>query len=371
LESYAVNLLKSMLKIYSPTGSEERLARFLERELRGLGFDAHIDAQGNVVAVMGEGPLVLLCGHMDTVRGRLPVKVEDDYISGRGAVDAKGPLASMIVAAALYAKGGGRLKVMVAAVVDEEGLSRGVKHLVDTIPKPSYAFFGEPSNTYGITIGYKGSLSTKLKIKTETGHVASSHLYDNAAELAYELWLKVKGEAERRSKPSKFQSLDASLTSISTRRRPGVVPDECTLTVNLRLPPAMSCREAWSVIEECCAKLTEDHPGVKVEAHLEDCVEAFETRPSSPAVRALQRAIIRTLGRQPVLLRKTGTGDVNVAASKWDIPMAVYGPGDSKLDHTPYEKLSLTDYLASIKVYEAALRELEVLSRGLRLGSEG
>lgn len=369
MEDYAVGLLKSMLEIYSPTGLEDRLARFLEGELRRLGFEAYRDLEGNVIARLGPSePYVLLCSHMDTVRGRLPVRVVDGYITGRGAVDAKGPLASMIVAASLYAKRGGRLGVVVAAVVDEEGLSRGIKRVVEDLPKPICAFFGEPSNTYGVTVGYKGSLTARIEVRTETGHVASHSLYDNAAEVAYEAWLRVKEGALRRSSSSRFNSLDAVLTHISTARRPGVVPDRCTLHVNLRLPPSMRCEEAWRLVVDACSRTLKAHPRARVEASLVDCVEAFEAPPTSLAVRALQRAIIRVLGRRPMLLRKTGTGDVNVAARRWDVPMAVYGPGDSSLDHTPHERLSISDYLSSIRVYEAALWELEALLGGPRVG---
>jgi len=364
LESYALSLLKSMLKIYSPTGSEHQLAKFLSGEMARLGFTVDIDAAGNVVGSLGEGPEVLMCGHMDTVRGRLPVKVREGRIYGRGSVDAKGPLAAIITAAKLYAQSRGSLKVVVAAVVDEEGYSRGVKHLISYLPKPICAFFGEPSNTYGITVGYKGALSADIIVKTQTGHVASSELYVNAAELAYEVWLKIKEEASRRSKPeSRFHSLDAALTHVASKRRPGVLPDECSISVNLRLPPNMTCEETASLLQRWVAEAASPYPSAAAEAFIKDCVEAFQVAPTAPPVRALQRAIIKVLGRPPAILRKTGTGDVNVASSKWDIPMAVYGPGDSKLDHTPEENLAIQDYFDSIKVYAQALRELESLHR--------
>src|SRR5688500_19465791 len=59
-----------------------------------LGFEqVNIDNLGNIIATKGSGePYILLCGHMDTVPGQVLVRIEDGYIHGRGASDAKSPL---------------------------------------------------------------------------------------------------------------------------------------------------------------------------------------------------------------------------------------------------------------------------------------
>ena len=76
MRDYAVELLLRMVEIYSPSGREERLADFLCEEMKELGFDVERDAVGNVIGRYGAGrPRVLLCGHMDTVPGVIPVKV--------------------------------------------------------------------------------------------------------------------------------------------------------------------------------------------------------------------------------------------------------------------------------------------------------
>lgn len=361
VENYALSLLKSMLKIYSPTGHEDRLANFLHNELKKLGFDVAIDAVGNVVGTIGKGPSVLMCGHMDTVEGEIPVEVKDNMMYGRGSVDAKASLASMIVATKLFNQSEGGLKVVLAAVVDEEGYSKGIKHLTSYLEKPSYAFFGEPSNTSGITIGYKGSLTIEILVKTRTGHPASSPLFTNAIELAYNIWLKIKEETSRRAKPeSIFQSLDAALMHMASARKLGILPDECLLSINLRLPPRMSCSEAASLVSNCVNEVV-PKPSASVKVEFIDCIEAFEDPPTSPVARALQRAIIKILGRRPMFLKKTGTSDINILRSLWNIPSVAYGPGDPKLDHTPEERVSIEDFLASIKVYAQALRELKAI----------
>ncbi|MEM3041907.1 MAG: M20/M25/M40 family metallo-hydrolase, partial [Nitrososphaerota archaeon] len=104
--SASVELLRKMLETYSPSGKEKELRVLLEEELQKLGFErVRTDRAGNVYGEVGVGsPTVLLCGHMDTVPGWIPVKVEDNKVYGRGAVDAKSSLAAMISAAASFTK---------------------------------------------------------------------------------------------------------------------------------------------------------------------------------------------------------------------------------------------------------------------------
>ena len=97
----SVELLRRMLEIYSPSGEEEELASFIKETMVKLGFEpVWMDKAGNVYGAVGTGsPVILLCGHMDTVPGKTPVKMGDGRLYGRGAVDAKSSLAAMISAA--------------------------------------------------------------------------------------------------------------------------------------------------------------------------------------------------------------------------------------------------------------------------------
>ena len=107
-EQAAVRFLTNLLGIYSPSGKEEDIANFLAYEMKRMGFEVGKDGIGNVIGVVGEGePVILLCGHMDTVAGHLPLRIEEGKIYARGAVDAKGPLAAMVMAAAAAARSRG------------------------------------------------------------------------------------------------------------------------------------------------------------------------------------------------------------------------------------------------------------------------
>ena len=174
----AVRFLTNLLGIYSPSGKEEEIANFLAEKMEKMGYEVGIDAIGNVIGVMGEGePVIFLCGHMDTVAGHMPLRIEEGKIFARGAVDAKGPLAAMVVAASAAAKEPGfKGKILVASVVEEEATSRGVRHLITQGIKADYAIFGEPSGVENVTIGYKGQIQLKIVIKTQTGHASTPWL---------------------------------------------------------------------------------------------------------------------------------------------------------------------------------------------------
>jgi LysW-gamma-L-lysine carboxypeptidase len=95
-------------------------------------------------------------------------------------------------------------------------------------------------------------------------------------------------------------------------------------------------------------------------------VTACRADRSNPAVRALVSGI-RRLHAQPRMVVKTATSDMNTLAEVWDIPMATYGPGDSRLDHADTEHIVLSDYLRGIDVLSIAISELAHLPVGSRL----
>jgi [amino group carrier protein]-lysine/ornithine hydrolase len=138
-------LLTAMLSVPSPSGQEDVMASLLVSRLLRAGFDVDVDAAGNVVAAWGDGPeTVALVGHVDTVPGHIEVRRDGDLLNGRGAVDAKGPLATAIAAVSRQPRDGARRFVIVGAV-EEETSSRGARHLAESMAAPSSLVILEPS----------------------------------------------------------------------------------------------------------------------------------------------------------------------------------------------------------------------------------
>jgi len=365
----AVQLLTNLLGIYSPSGKEETISNFLAEEMVKLGFQVGKDGIGNVIGVVGEGePVILLCGHMDTVAGHLPLRVEEGKIYARGAVDAKGPLAAMVMAAAAVGKDPNfKGKILVASVVEEEATSRGVKHLITQGIEADYAIFGEPSGVENITIGYKGQVQLKVFVKTETGHSSTPWLYDNALEKAYALWLQIKNAYsyspldKQENSESPFNAVTACLTKLTGGKATSVIPFESEMTIDIRVPPQFTTAQVIERTQKIIAEYQDSNPKVSVKAVVHDTVEPFEVNKSSILVHALSAAVRKVLNKPATLLRKTGTGDMNILGRAMNLPIVTYGPGDSHLDHTIDEHIVISEYLDSIQVYKETLLKLAEL----------
>ena len=365
MNDYAVQLLAKMLEIYSPSEKEEEISNFLVKEMRNLGFRAWKDEVGNVIGEIGQGEMtVLLCGHMDTISGYIPVRVENNRVYGRGAVDAKAPLAAMIVASSALAKKGLSNRILVVGVVEEEGTSRGIKHFMKKGISPNYAIFGEPSGVENIIIGYKGSLHLKITCKTETGHSAAPWLFENAVEKAFEIWEAIKNlHLPKEKLESRFYSVTSCLTKITGGEESSIVPSKCDIHVDIRIPPQLSTQEILDETNRIISQYQTAHPKVKVEVKVEDHADPFEIDSRSPIVRALSWSIRKVQHKPATLLRKTGTGDMNVLSGAMKIPIVTYGPGNSHLDHTANENIDIQEYLDGVQVYQEAILRLVELHK--------
>lgn len=366
MNEQAVQLLTNLLGIYSPSGKEEAIADFLVEKMKQLGFNVIKDGIGNVIGEIGKGEAtILLCGHMDTVAGHIPLRVEKDKIYARGAVDAKGALAAMVTAAATVAQESlFNAKIVVASVVEEEATSRGVKYLIKDGISADYAIFGEPSGVGNITIGYKGNLHLKITCKTETGHSSTPWLYENALEKAFELWHQIQNSFPPvETQKSPFYAVTTCLTKMSGGAANSVIPFESEIHIDLRIPPHRTSAQVFNETRKVIEKYEAENPKVLVKVEVEDSNEPFEVNKGSPLVRALSASIRKVMNTPAKLLRKTGTGDMNILGRAMNAPIVTYGPGDSHLDHTKDEHIIISEYLASIEVYKKTLLKLAELHK--------
>jgi LysW-gamma-L-lysine carboxypeptidase len=370
--TFAIELLKNALDIYTPSRSESRLASFLKDICMDLGFEhANIDSVGNIIAIKGSGdPTILLCGHMDTVPGIVPVRLEGDYLYGRGASDAKAPLVSMLLAAADIPKQ--TCTIVFAGVVDEEGNATGIKNLVkDTTLKPHYAIFGEPSGIENITISYKGRLEIRLMCDVEnSAHASAPWLALNAVDELFNVWNDLKDSFSSKEMASsgsnnRADEVSFSLTEIIGGTSHNVTPQKCRMTIDIRIPTKLSCDLVLKVFDNHVTQIQEKSPRLRIKYRVEDKTEPFQASISSPLVRALVLSILDSKKKRPLLLRKTGTGDMNILGNVLNIPVVTYGPGDPHSSHTIDERVYIPDYLAGIEVYKNAVLHMVRLHKNL------
>ncbi|MFH1086898.1 MAG: M20/M25/M40 family metallo-hydrolase, partial [Chloroflexota bacterium] len=214
-DEQAIAFLEELVRIDSPSGGEAAAARYSADAMAAMGLRAEVDAAGSPVGRIGAGPRrILLLGHIDTVAGHIPVRREGNCLYGRGSVDAKGPLAAFIMAAARAGALPGCEITVVGAVEEECATSAGAYHVVADYPVADYVIIGEPSGWQRVTLGYKGRLLADYILERPMSHTAGEAR--GACEEAVDYWLAVRAWAERYNadKGGRFATLDPSLRSI-------------------------------------------------------------------------------------------------------------------------------------------------------------
>lgn len=351
-DDFAAAFLHDLVAIPSISGDERTAAERFVHAAREIGLEAGIDEAGNAVAMRPatspDSYEIVLLGHIDTVPGEIPVRIEDGVLHGRGSVDAKGPLAAMLIAAA-RARIDPRMTIhIIGAVGEETPESPGARHIIGRY-RPAACIIGEPSGTSGYVLGYKGRLIVETEFRVPCSHSAGPH--GSAADAAFLWWRAVleRIAALNSGREGAFATIQASLRAL--RSDSDGLHDSAVLTAGFRLPPGL-----------VPAALEAELTGITGTALPSRLTFIGHTQPIRAErgnnVAAALSAAIRDEGMVPRPLHKTGTSDMNIAGPAWGCPIAAYGPGDSALDHTPEEQLALDDYLRAIRVLERALASL-------------
>ena len=354
-----ISLLESALKIYSPSDYEKDISNFLSNTMKNLGFNnVRIDSANNVIAEIGSGnPTLLLCGHMDTVPGELDVKSSNGTLSGRGSVDAKSSLISMILAASSFCNNLPVGRVVVAAVTNEEGNGSGIREFLNSDIMPDFAIFGEPSGIEKITIGYKGRLSIKIICNTPSVHASAPWMSKNAIEELYLIWNHIKNIFKTEDS-NRYKQVTTCVTKIVGGSADNVMPGTCELTCDVRFPYKYDVNKILDKIQIIINEKNINSSNSSYSLEILDSTPAFEASKSSLISRALGRSIIHHLNLKPQFVNKTGTGDMNVLGSSLQIPVVTYGPGNPHLSHTSDENISIDEFLKSIEIYKTTIVNL-------------
>jgi LysW-gamma-L-lysine carboxypeptidase len=313
-----IQLLKEVLKHYSPTGSTTDLGNYLASWCKEHGLDAEV--LNGMVVINPEAKDLLLLGHMDTVTGKLSVELNSDknVITGRGAADAKGPLCAAV--AAVFRHPELCNQVCLVAVPDEEGASEAAAFIRDNWP-PRPCIILEPSSWQGITLSYMGRIHVKCTAQAPPSH--PGHKEPFATEKLYSIWNSIS-----KSHITRIRSITGNET-------------EASMLLDIRFRDA--------TYEEILSIFPND-----IEVEVIEKTLPYTANKNTKLTRSFLRAIRESDGT-PVFKKKTGTSDMNVLGEKWDTAMVAYGPGDGKLGHTNSEQISIDEYLNGIEVLEKVL----------------
>ena len=179
-------LTTALMNIPSTSGEEGAVGFWLRDHLQSLGWTIELqkvsDTQNNVIAWLNDTPRVWFSTHIDTVPPFIPPTEDDEKIYGRGACDAKGIIASQIMAAEELRKEGIE-DIGLLYTVEEETSSTGAraanKHPLAA--KCEYLINGEPTDN-DLAIGSKGTFRLKIKTKGKAAHSAYPEMGDSAID---------------------------------------------------------------------------------------------------------------------------------------------------------------------------------------------
>lgn len=349
-----VALLHDLVHIPSPSGHEQAAAAFLVQWMSGHGYDeAFVDAAGNAVGLRTGGPAadgspprdVVLLGHIDTVPGEVPVRIEEGQLFGRGSVDAKGPLAAFAMAVAQVTPPPGWRFVVIGAVEEEAATSKGARFVRERY-HPAYCIIGEPSGWSRVTLGYKGRLLAEVTLRQSMAHTAGPQT--GVCAEASALWQRVLALIAdlNRDRETAWVQVSPSLRGMASGS--DGLHDWARLHMGFRLPVDVTPAQLEMLLRPLHQQ---------AEWHFRGAEQAFRGEKNTPLVRALLAAI-RAQGGRPGFVLKTGTSDMNVVGPQWGCPIVAYGPGDSSLDHTPHEHVPIAEWQAGVAVLTEALRRL-------------
>lgn len=348
-----ITFLHDLVALPSLSGQETAVAGFLVAQMAALGFErVHVDAAGNAVGERSRpdasGAIqrtIVLLGHMDTVPGAIPVRMEGGVLHGRGAVDAKGPLATFVTAVARADLPPGTRIVVIGATEEEAATSRGARHAAQQLA-PDYCIIGEPSGWDGVTLGYKGRILIDYRGARPMSHTAGAESGAAEAGIAWLNAVMAHVDGFNAAQPRLFDQLLPSIRQIAT------ASDGLTNTIEIRLgvrlPPDFDVAGFEALLRAWAGESAE----VRFYGH----EVAVQYGRGTPLARTFNR-ILRGRGVQPRFKLKTGTSDMNVVGPIWTCPIVAYGPGDSRLDHTPDEHIVLQEYLDAIDVLQRVLEQ--------------
>lgn len=337
LAASSVELTRALCDIESVSGDEAAIADAIEASLAGLGH-LELFRDGDAIVArtnLGRDRRVVIAGHLDTVpiNANLPVRVERDYLVGRGTVDMK---AGVAVALKLAAELSSPSVDVTWIFYDNEEVAaarNGLGRLASVRPDllaADFAILGEPTSS-AVEGGCNGTARIEVRLHGIRAHSARAWVGHNAIHdaapvlailAAYQpAEIEVDGLVYR-------EGLNA--VGISGGVAGNVIPDEAVVSINYRFAPSRSAVEA-------IAHLRETFAGFEVEVI--DIAEGARPGLDAP----LARQFLAAVGG--VAAPKYGWTDV-ARFSALGIPAVNYGPGDPLRAHADDERVDVAEIVA-------------------------
>ncbi len=359
---------------------ESDAAALVAAQMRAFGWATEVvevaPGRPNVVAVVegggGAGPTLAFAGHTDVVTEGAAdewtvdpygAEIRDGRLYGRGSADMKSGVASMLFGVrALQLAGPFPGRVVICALVDEEGMMLGAKHFAasDRAAGIDACIVCEPEGGE-LCVVARGAIRIDFDFHGVMAHGAMPQKGRNPVAAAGALLASLPGyQAELRGAHPDHPYLGGvhvtpTVIAGGDPAQVNVIPARARVMLDVRTIPGVDHAALINRVGEL-ARAAGDELGVGAELDVIDDRPAVEIDPEHPVVSALAAAHAEELGESPAFGGVPGATDGTILTRDAGIPTVVYGPGGKWIAHQADEFVEVEELGRYARVYARAAR---------------
>ena len=375
----SIALLQRLVQIPSPNppGDTRAMADFVAEQMRAIGCEVRQHAPDakpealNTVALLGVGePRIMLHAHIDTVpiaateAERWSVdpyagELRDGALYGKGSIDDKAPLASMMLAMMDAAERDSLMGtlILVAAAEEEVGGQLGTKWLADSghLPACDFIVVGEQTGNK-VAIAHKGVMRATVRASGKSVHATNPDRGVNAIVAMS----KVIGalDAYHRELAQRVHPVvgfpTCNIGVIEGGSTANAVPDSCAITLDRRMIP----REDPEAVKAELRAVIEAVDLAPASVEIGDFVYSpwFDSALDSDYAKAFMSCVQAVIDDDPGPIGYLPGSDAKHLTDLARGDMVIFGPGSYEVAHAADEHVLLADYQATTDILLAFLR---------------
>ena len=339
----AVGLLSQLIATPSTSRNEKDAADIMEKALRGYGFTPYREVN-NVWAINPHfdehKPTLLLNAHIDTVkpvdswkRDPFAPTIEGDTLYGLGSNDCGGGLCSLLQTFRMLTEKTQNYNLIYLASAEEEVSGKdGISRALPLLPKIDLAIVGEPTGMQP-AVAEKGLMVLDVIAHGKSGHAARNEGVNAIYEALDDMrWIR-DYEFEKVSPflgPTKM-----TLTVVNAGTQHNVIPDKCTMLVDIRTNEFYDNEEVYHFICQ--------HVKSEVKAH-SFRLKSSRIDPEHPLIKKCVAMGMKPFG-SPTLSDQ----------ALMPFPSFKLGPGESSRSHSADEFIRISEIADAIAKYKELL----------------
>ena len=341
--SDAVQLLKKLIATPSVSRNEKDAADIMEQTIRSYGFEPQREANNLWIVdphYDESRPTLLLNAHIDTVKpvtswSRDPFSpdVEDGVLYGLGSNDCGGGLCSLLQIFRMLTEKQQSYNLIYLASAEEEVSGKdGITRALPLLPHIDLAIVGEPTGM-NPAVAEKGLMVLDVIAHGKSGHAARNEGVNAIYEALDDMrWIR----DYKFEKVSEFLGpTKMTLTVVNAGTQHNVIPDKCTMLVDIRTNEFYDNEEVYEFIRQ--------HLKSEVKAH-SFRLKSSRIDPEHPLIRKCVAMGMKPFG-SPTLSDQ----------ALMHFPSFKLGPGESSRSHSANEFIRISEIRDAIAKYETLL----------------